>query len=44
MIQSLGNIFLVKDVRSLIYLGYQRGNKEETPSQCTSTNTGKMTS
>lgn len=44
MIQSLGSILLVKGVRSLIHLGYQRGNKEETPSQCASTNMGKMTS
>jgi len=34
MIQSLGNIFLVKDVGSLIHLGYQRRNREDSITMC----------
>lgn len=43
MIQSLGNIFLVKDTRSLIHVGYRRGNKEGLHHSA-NTNAGKVTS
>lgn len=43
MIQSLGNIFLVKDTRSLIHVGYRRRNKEGLHHNA-NTNAGKVTS